>query len=230
MHFFFFFLALCQSLTVGPQEFASHNDPSLILSESADSYVIGNLASYDQRQYPQWFNPNNKPGINTPEGQGFGHCLVIPKRRIYNIVDPEATANDAAVIKELRHHFRAFWRQGGSRRILQRTRFSFDEQNAKLAAKVSMLESYNKLLPVVEADFRTLSHIFSEIKVDDFEYAFHAFPDASVGHLHMHVFPKKGELRKFSTRQHDWKTIPIEAVLEVEQEDQRTKGNAAKRL
>ena len=39
----------------------------------------------------------------------------------------------------------------------------------------------------------------------------------------MHVFPKNSELRRFSTRTHDWKTIPIEAVLEAEEEDSRAK-------
>ncbi|KAL9128314.1 MAG: hypothetical protein Q9217_002992 [Psora testacea] len=203
------------------QEFAAHNDKSLILSESAESYVIGNLASYDKRQYPQWFNPNHRPGINTPEGQGFGHCLVIPKRRIFNIVDPDAVANNASVIKEVRDHFRTFWDQGGSHKILQQTKASFDDQNAKLAAKDSTLDSYHKLLPMLKADYEKLSHAYSKLKADDFEYAFHPFPDTSVGHLHMHVFPKTSELRRFSTRQHDWKTIPIEAILEAEEEDRR---------
>ena len=37
----------------------------------------------------------------------------------------------------------------------------------------------------------------------------------------MHVFPKLEQLRRWSAWTHDWKTIPIEAVLEVEEEDAR---------
>ena len=203
------------------QEFADHNDNGLILSESAESYIIGNLASYDKRQYPEWLNSNYRPGVNTPEGQGFGHVLVIPKRRIFNIVDPDATAKDASAIRELRDHFKTFWRNGGSPKIVQRARASFDDQNAKLAAKKSTQHLYYQLLPILEADFERLSRMYGQLGVHDLEFAFHAFPDASVGHLHMHVFPKLSELRKFSTRHHDWKTIPIEAVLEVEEEDRR---------
>ena len=38
----------------------------------------------------------------------------------------------------------------------------------------------------------------------------------------MHVFPKAEALRRFSTKTHDWKTIPMQAVVEVEEEDQGT--------
>ena len=82
-------------------------------------------------------------------------------------------------------------------------------------------KSLDGLLATLKTDFDALSKSFLRCKPDDFEFAFHAYPANSVGHLHMHVFPKKDELRKFSTKSHDWKTIPIEAVLEVEAEDER---------
>ena len=199
------------------QEFESHNPSSLILSESQDSYVIGNLASYDARQYPEY-----KPGEISPEGQGFAHCLVIPRKRIFNIVDPDATANHSALLKEMKEHFVSFWKtEEGYPKLLRRVRSTFDEQNTKLASDDRNVKSRENLVSTLTKDFDTLSERLLRCKPDDFEYAFHPYPNNSVGHLHLHVFPKKGDLRTFSTKSHDWKTIPIEAVLEVEEEDER---------
>jgi len=211
-------------------EFASHHPSSLILSTSPHSLIIGNRASYDRRQYPPWCDPEYEPGVNTPEGQGFGHCLVISRPRVYNIVDPDAVAADCALIKEMRAHFIAFWDSaGGPVRLLRRTRAGFDAQVSKLETRArehgdaaASLTPYLRttLLPRWDTDFRTLSHGFGSVQAPrDFEMGFHAFPDMSVGHLHMHVFPRAEGLREYSTKVHDWKTVPIEAVLEVERED-----------
>ena len=194
----------------------------MILSESPHSFIIGNLHSYDRRQYPQWYDSKNQPGINTPEGQGFGHTLVISRKRIFNVVDPEAIENDCERLKEMKRHFIEFWdfKKGFFRsKLIQRTQSAFDDQNKKLKDKA--LESYTKLLPALKKDFDSLAEDFLKIGSEDFEFAFHAHPDNSVGHLHMHVFPKKEDLRRFSTKSHDWKTIPLEAVLEVEREDKK---------
>ena len=186
------------------------------MSESGDSYIIGNRESYDKRQYPQWLNPKFRPG-HTPEGQGFGHCMVIPKKRVFNIVDPDATANDTTLLKEMQAHFIKFWENGGTAKLLSRIRTAFDDQNKKLTSNDKTDGSRN-LISVLEADFIALSEGFTRLKPRDFEFGFHAFPDNSVGHIHMHCFPNKSFLRKFSARQHDWKTIPVEAILEVEKE------------
>lgn len=198
------------------QEYKAHYAP-LILSESSASYIIGNRESYDKRQYPQWLNPKYKPG-HTPEGQGFGHCMVILKERVFNIVDPNATANEAALLKEMQAHFIIFWENGGPPKLLEHVRTAFDDQNNKLVSNDKTDNSRN-LVPTLKADFQALSDDFNRLKPGDFEFGFHAFPDNSVGHLHMHVFPKKSFLRRFSATQHDWKTIPLEAVLEAEMED-----------
>lgn len=122
----------------------------------------------------------------------------------------------------MKEHFITFWKtEDGSPKLLKRVRSTFDEQNTKLASNDRNAESCKSLLSTLIKDFDILSKSFMSCKPDDFEFAFHAYPANSVGHLHMHVFPKKGDLRKFSTKSHDWKTIPIEAVLEVEAEDER---------
>ena len=79
---------------------------------------------------------------------------------------------------------------------------------------------YMQKLSELEHDLRCLSREFVTLDPErgDFEFGFHAWPDSSVGHLHMHVFPKRNSLRQFSTREHDWKTIPLKAVLEAEAE------------
>lgn len=201
----------------------------MILSESQDSYIIGNLASYDQRQYPPWFDPKFRPGESTPAGQGFGHTLVISKKRVFNVVDPDATANDCALLKEMKAHFISFWdTENGIPKLLTRTRSAFEEQNKRLATKESTLDKYWKMLPQWRSDYESLAEGFRKCKPTDFEFAFHAHPDNSVGHLHMHVFPKKLSLREFSSKQHDWKTIPLTAILEVEEEDKMKRAEAAK--
>lgn len=202
----------------------------MILSESQDSYIIGNLATYDSRQYPQWYDSKFEPGVNTPEGQGFGHTLVISKTRIFNVVDPEATKDDCRWLKEMKHHFICFWEtEHGSPKLIRRTQSAFDDQNAKLERKKTTLEIFQKLLPTLKKDFDSLAEEFKQLEPKDFQFAFHAWPDNSVGHLHMHVFPKKEVLRRFSAKRHDLKTIPLEAILQVEEEDKRRAAEETER-
>ena len=197
----------------------------MILSKSQQSYIIGNVASYDQRQYPQWFNPKFEPGKNTPAGQGFGHTLVISRNRVFNVIDEDATANDCNLLKEMKEHFVSFWKsKDGIPKLLRRTRSAFDDQNNKLESKPSRPKKYKEMLPQWILDYKLLAKDFQECKPEDFEFAFHAHPDNSVGHLHMHVFPKSRVLREFSSKQHDWKTIPLQAILEVEEEDKKKKA------
>lgn len=92
-------------------EFRKHNPSRLILSESKLSYIVGNVASYDGRQYSE----------EDKQGQGFAHCLVIPKARVYNIVDPAACKNGCALIKEMRKHFEDFWNGKNRHRLLHQT-------------------------------------------------------------------------------------------------------------
>lgn len=202
-------------------EFELHNDDSLVLSESTDSYIIGNLASYDRRQYPEWFDKKYTPGSITPEGQAFGHTLIVSKQRVYNVVDPDATANHSALLEKMKAHFVEFWNEGdsGKTSLLNRTKLAFDSQNDKLASEKGFASEYNALLPQITADFETMSKEFLRLKIQDFVIGVHPHPDISVGHLHMHAFPKVESLRKFSSKHHDWKTIALEAILEAEAQD-----------
>ncbi|KAL8946696.1 MAG: hypothetical protein Q9222_006939, partial [Ikaeria aurantiellina] len=202
-------------------EYELHNKPSLILSATKHSYVIGNEASYDCRLYPlraRW--------EKRPEGQGFGHLLIIPRKRIYNVVDPEATANGCFVLTELADHFKSFWEsprgpemaagraRDGNRSALNR--MSLAEMRADYLVRDHVNEYYERSFPE-----------FIGLKTDDFMMGFHVFPENTIGHLHMHVYPLKDSLRTYSTRDYDYKTVPLQAVLDAESEDQelRRKGD-----
>ena len=188
------------------------------MSQTENSFIIGNLASYDKRQYPAWLDIKYQPGVNTPEGQAFGHTLVIPRKRIFNVVDPEATAENSALLREMKKHFITFWSSpGGKEKLIRRAQKAFDDQNAKLEKKNENL--YQEILPPVLNYFNESSKTFRKLTPKDFVFAFHPWPDCTVGHLHMHVFPRLESLRTFSTRKHDWKTISLNSVLTVEEED-----------
>ena len=105
---------------------------------------------------------------------------------------------------------------GGPSKILPQVQRVFEEQSRKLANR----EAYKQILPTIKSDLERLSREFVKLNpiAGDFEFGFHAWPDSSVGHLHMHVFPKRASLRQFSTKAHDWKTIPLESVLEAERQ------------
>ena len=198
------------------KNYKAHNKNS-VLSESANSYIILNKESYDRRQYPEWFDAKYKPGVNTPEGQAFAHMLVIPKRRVLNVVDPEATANSGAMLKEMKDHFRQFWKHDhGAQRSLKGLEEILVNRNIEIAEKGATAELSKELTLDVMTTFDKMSAAYRKLDAEDFVYAFHPFPDCSVGHLHMHVFPKDDGFRAFSTLRHDWKTIPLDIILEVE--------------
>lgn len=210
-----------QPLTKAPKEYAQHNPRDLILSESEHSYIIGNLASYDGRQYPE------APSGKRPEGQGFAHSLVIPKARVYNIVDPDATANNCFLLHEMRAHFISFWQHSnGQAKILARAKRAVDDQDTKLMnSPTGSSPVYETVRDDVFAHYESTSPDFSTLDPRrDFLMGFHVFPDNSIGHLHMHVFPHREAFRAFSTKEYDWKTVPLQAVLEVEREDGNCEG------
>ena len=135
------------------------------------------------------------------------------------MVDPDATANNCALLREMRVHFLRLW-NNDRERVIRRVRLGFDQQNQKLASKEGTFELYRSLLPRLEADYEKLVTRFRALNDDDFVFAFHAYPDNSIGHLHMHVFPRDDSLRQFSTKKHDWKTISVASVLEAEGKDE----------
>lgn len=277
-HILYYRIYLSPSSKLANQEFPDHNGDDLILDASEKSFIIGNIASYDRRQYEEWFlhpdDPTKSPDPNissderkrsadalssskqatnaseskgsknttanqkiTPEGQAFGHCLVIPKTRIFNIVDPQAIEKDFEVIVELYKHFIEFWNgERGPKVLLQRAWRGVEEQNKKLEArlestpisttrqKTDELKAKNKArLESLKRDLKEgyddMAAQFLKLRApEDFVFGFHPFPENSVGHLHLHVYPRKAGLRKWSSWKHESKTVEFETVLEAEGE------------
>jgi hypothetical protein len=60
-----------------------------------------------------------------------------------------------------------------------------------------------------------------------FFFGLHPAPEATVAHLHLHVILISDEFRKLSTRDHDWKTVPAHAVIDVIH-DERCGSNSTK--
>ena len=191
----------------------------MILSASDKSYIIVNKASYDGRQYSKWTNGTYVPGKDTPEGQAFAHVLVIPKTRVFNVVDPDATENQGALLVEMKEHFVKFWQSSdGPRKILAGVEATVKDQNNKLSQSSEKPEDCKRLISDVWVTFKEMAEDYKKLQLDEFVYAFHPFPGISVGHLHMHVFPKADKFRTVSTRRHDKKTIPLDVILEAEKE------------
>ena len=155
----------------------------------------------------------------------FGHCLVIPKRRLYNIVDPDATASDLAPIKEMTIHFATFWNRDGNReKVIAQQDLAVEQQNLKLmtaalkSGKKCDLDTCEKIRREGFSTSQELLPKFLSLTSDDFVFVFHPFPHVSVGHLHMHVLPVGAEIRKVSSEIHDRKSVTFKAIHAVEQE------------
>ena len=178
-----------------------------------------NKASYDGRQYFKWSNGTYVPGENTPEGQSFAHVLVIPRTRVFSVVDPDATENHGELLIEMKKHFAEFWQgDDGPQKILEGVEATVKDQNNKILQGSEKPEDCKGLIVDVENTFKMMAKEYKKLQLDDFVYAFHPFPGISVGHLHMHVFPRADKFRTVSTKRHDTKTIPLDVILEAEKE------------
>jgi hypothetical protein len=122
-------------------------------------------------------------------------------------------------------HFRKFWSETSStvkRAIIFRI---LEEAHSIRVAEIEKafkdcpekLEDFYKTQSIVKRSTMDLTKdlLAADPKVSDFFFGFHAMPQASVGHLHMHVVLAPAQFRRYSTYNNDEKTIPAEAVIEV---------------
>ncbi|KAH9482162.1 hypothetical protein JR316_0004257 [Psilocybe cubensis] len=195
------------------------NHPAQVLSETDTLYVIGNTASHDTRQYLAKWDPDGKD--KTPSaGMAYVHLLVIPKKRIYNIVAMKETG----FIDEMTSHFKSFWQ---SAEAIDKTTVWLETavKNRAAAARKSveshspeLLEEFDNTMQEVRKSAKQLNEILRARtqSVDElFNFYFHPAPDASIAHLHMHCVLKDKVFREFSTYAHDWKSVPVHDVKEV---------------
>jgi len=202
-------------------DYAERHPKEYVLSATTNSYIIGNIASHDTRQYMPKYDPDFKDKTPTA-GMSYLHFLVIPKRRVYNAV----ALNDVKIIEEMTLHFKNFWASNGSAqksidRINLALRIRAEDvlkgYKAKPETEAQRTEEFNSIMIDIRAaaDGFAQKLLRGDVKQDDFFFGFHAAPDAGIAHLHMHVLLAPSEFRKYSTDKHDWKTIPVEAVIEV---------------
>lgn len=160
-----------------------------VLAESKNGLIIGNHSSFDRVQYP---DNEGKAGMS------MIHILGIPKENLFNGVSLDR--NNVEIIDEMIHCFQQNWELpefrskvlAHQKEAIERAK-DLDEKNQKtyLKAKVHCQE---------------LERCIDELKVDDFTFGLHLWPDHSVGHLHMHIIATPYWCRQHSTFLHDDKT------------------------
>ncbi|CAA7264688.1 unnamed protein product [Cyclocybe aegerita] len=200
------------------------NYPDQVLSESEDSFIIGNAASHDTRQYLAKWDRDSKDRTSSA-GMSYVHLLAIPKKRVYNAVSLE----DPAIIEEMIAHFWQFWESPESRsKISWWLKEAVERRAASVMDTLKSQTSTNEFQSVMkdvlvstEKFARRLRELRASKDDRSFVFGFHPAPEASIGHLHMHIVLAAAEFREFSTRVHDWKTIPAKTVVEVISEEAR---------
>ncbi|KAJ3507766.1 hypothetical protein NLJ89_g6120 [Agrocybe chaxingu] len=204
------------------------NYPDQVLSESEDSLIIGNTASHDTRQYLAKWDRDGKDRTASA-GMSYMHLLVIPKReilfffkkKVYNVV----SLGSPAIIEEMIAHFWRFWESPESRSkitwwlkeaVERRAASVVDTLTSQTPTLVDEFQSIMKeVLASTEKFARTLRELRASEDDKSLVFGFHPAPEASIGHLHMHIVLAAAEFREFSTRAHDWKTIPAKTVVEL---------------
>ncbi|KAI6091471.1 hypothetical protein F4821DRAFT_186139 [Hypoxylon rubiginosum] len=159
-----------------------------VFAESENALLVGNHASFDIGQYP---------GAPQKAGMSSVHILGIPKAGIYNGVTLDSS--NVSIIDEMIGLFKQNWPKP-------------EFQEAVLLHQEARIETQNKAEPDSEAYEEAINHqmelelAIDSLKVDDFTFGFHLYPDHSVGHLHMHIIATPAEYRQYSTDAHDEKT------------------------
>ncbi|KAF9467191.1 hypothetical protein BDZ94DRAFT_1249815 [Collybia nuda] len=193
--------------------------PHRVISQSADSLIICNLSSHDTRQYTSEVDPEGKDKQKSA-GMSYFHFLVIPRQKVYNIV----SVDDTNVIQEMISHFESAWNDGqGAPKFIEaidealdrRAKAVLEGYKAEPSTVDKRTEEFEKIMITVREDAATFAQKLVNVKHSDFVHGFHAAPDASIGHLHMHVILAPSEFRIHSTGEHDWKTIPARAAMAV---------------
>ncbi|KAF9064645.1 hypothetical protein BDP27DRAFT_134456 [Rhodocollybia butyracea] len=144
----------------------------------------------------------------------YFHFFVIPTQKVYNIV----SLTDSAIIHEMISHFKTFWAQpGAAQKCIDRINLAVTEHVDQVLAHLDHEQKsmFNEVVKDVRKYADECSVPLRTLNAEDFVFGFHAMPDSSVGHLHMHVLPLSETFRRFSTDAHDVKTIPARAVIEV---------------
>jgi hypothetical protein len=140
---------------------------------------------------------------------------------VYNAV----ALDETTIVKEMIVHFRDFWSRPESiDKVIGWLKIAVER---RASAVRTSLESHapdrmGEFDAVMKEVFASSEKFANDLHLqhhpaDDkaFLLGFHPAPEASIGHLHMHVVLMHPEFRQFSTEVHDWKTVPAQAVIEA---------------
>ncbi|KAF9492956.1 hypothetical protein BDN71DRAFT_1509055 [Pleurotus eryngii] len=210
-------------------DFPDHNAPDRVLSSTNGSYIICNVACYDKRLYSSDIDPSSTDR-SAAAGMSYMHLLVIPSSKLYNAV----ALSDSDAITEMRAHFLDFWdRDGSISKIINAIHTAMERRYADVARAYQMNNSSTASERIARLDVvmsgcrRSAANFANMLRASknnaDLVFGFHPHPHHSVGHLHMHVLLHDLEFRKYSTLEHDWKTIPFGAVEHVLDEEAEPK-------
>lgn len=174
------------------------NPKNTILAMNDDCFIFGNRASFDVVQYP-----------NSPKtaGMSFIHLLAVSRDRIYNGVS--LNRQNVYVLKNMINLFEKSWMNGDFREaVVEHQRLSIKQDSPKTTEDEERYE-------IARRHFKQLERSVDTLKVKDFQYGLHLYPDHSVSHLHLHIVAMRDDMRKYSTTEHDLKTKDAHEVLEV---------------
>ncbi|THU96273.1 hypothetical protein K435DRAFT_797506 [Dendrothele bispora CBS 962.96] len=199
-------------------DFEKHYPESFILSKTEFSYIIGNEASYDTRQY----TAESGQDKTATAGMSYLHLLTIPRNKVYNVVQ----LTDTKIIEEMIEHFRSFWKDPTAidkvnnrieLAIQQRAEEVIEHLNKDPDTFPERKKAWDVVMEDVERYRKECAEKLHKLNVgkDGIVFRFHAGTDASIPHLNMHVLASPAEFRKYSTPDHDHKAIPAEMVMEV---------------
>lgn len=141
-------------------------------------------------------------------------------KTVYNVV----AVDDTSIIQEMISHFRTFWDGGrGAPKFIEVINASLDRREKAVLEGYKAnpdtvdkrTEEFEKVMVTIRRDAAAFAQKLPKVKFTEFLFGFHAAPDASIGHLHMHALLAPSEFRKYSTGAHDWKTIPAQAAMAV---------------
>jgi len=162
-----------------------------------------------------WSFPRRKVRVTT----FFFHAVLIgisATPAVWNVVG----LTDTRVIEEMMQHFSKFWgKPEAVDKVNKRIELAVQEREQEVINQLEKdaPEKVNAFREVMESvqDYRRKCAERLPAHKDAIVFRFHAWPDASIPHLHMHVLTSSEEFRKYSTPIHDFKAIPAEIVLEV---------------
>ncbi|KAI0379003.1 hypothetical protein F5Y04DRAFT_283373 [Hypomontagnella monticulosa] len=125
-------------------------------------------------------------------GMSFIHIMAIPIDNLFNGVS--LTPATVGIIKESIQLFEETWEDMEHRKEIVEKQVDAIKRRAEGQEKA--MDQYEELREMA-----------MNLKVDDFAFGLHLWNEQSVPHLHLHIIAMTTEMREYSTKEHDKKTV-----------------------